>query len=198
MTPVKKDEAPKVVKEPKIVTHSPEENKQPEKPVIPGLPEEDRLKTNKKKKKKKNKHRKNEKPTGEIGKMSRIDFLICPETGTMKDDEMKDFTFSDNNDQSDSDDSSVESDGSDETFEDSKETFSDNEQTPAGSKVDDEFLTPLNLISTFARTLQAKTTSRPVSTSTPSSVKRPAGHHPDPKLSKKSRAQSQSLIPKKK
>ena len=132
--------------------------------------------------------------------MSKANFLISPETGLVKDSGTEDFQFSDYlQDESESNDASAESDDSEETFEDSKEAFSDRD-TPV-SVVNAEFLTPVNLKSSFARTLhlqEAKSSARPTSTSTPSSGKRPAKSPAELKKNKKSRAQSLSKIPKKK
>ena len=128
-----------------------------------------------------------EKPSIDVANMTRKDFLICPETGNIEDD-------ADNDENDLESGSEVDSDDSDEAFEDSKEALSESEDGPA-PKVDDEFLTPVNLKPTFARTLQAKTSSRSTSTPNP---KRPAGSLADPNQSKKSRAQSQSQIRRKK
>jgi hypothetical protein len=122
-----------------------------------------------------------------IGKMSRKDFLLCPESGAIVGDETSGFEFGD-----DVKDIS-EDDSSDEESEDSMDTFTENETSIEVSKADAEFLTPVNLKPSFARTLQAKSSARPSSTSTPSVSKRPA---PSPAESNK--AKKASKFPKKK
>ena len=188
MTPVKTTATPRkdIDKEAEKVAKSQGGGKEPAKPAILGLPKGERLKTMKQKKKRV-KQKNVEKPSIDVTNMTRNDFLICPETGNIEHDP--------DNDENDLESGSeVDSDDSDEAFEDSKEALSESEDGPA-PKVDDEFLTPVNLKSKFARTLQAKTTSRSTSTPNP---KRPAGSPADPNQSKKPRAQLQSQIPRKK
>ena len=138
--------------------------------------------------KKKGKDSKENNPTKKSDQMSKNDFLICPETGLVKDSISPEFEFSNGDD---------ESDVSDDTFEDPKEEIADNDETSTAN-VGEEFLTPVNLKSTFARTL-AKSTTRSTSMSTSNTAKRPSGSPADIKDPKKSKAtQSQSLLPKKK
>ena len=186
MTP-SKPEKPTVVTEettPNDPT-DPKEKDDGNKSVIPGLTEQDRLKSIKKKKRK-CKQKKEDKPTKKSDEMSSNDFLICPKSGMVKGDETEDFEFDDDSDGSDE---------SEDSFEDSKEDLSNKEEaTASSSKVNDEFLTPVSLKESFARTL-AKSGVKPSSTSTPSANKRPSGSPGNSKDSKKSRA---SLFPKKK
>ena len=120
--------------------------------------------------------------------LSQEDFLVSPQTGLLKD-KTHNFVFSDyTSDHDESDDSE-----SDDEFEDSKEALSDIEKVPESS---DPF-TPVRLKSSFARTLLAKSVSRPSSTSTPGG-KRSASSPADSKEKKKSRGRSKSQIPKKK
>ena len=165
-------------KTPKLVT-------QP-KPKIPGLEEKDRLRAEKKMRKKKNKEKKKEEKL--VCNLSQEDFLVSPQTGLLKD-KTHNFVFSDyTSDHDESDDSE-----SYDEFEDSKEALSDIEKVPESS---DPF-TPVRLKSSFARTLLAKSVSRPSSTSTPGG-KRSASSPADSKEKKKSRGRSKSQIPKKK
>ena len=155
------------------------------KPLIPGLPEELRLKTKKKKpkKKKKNQNEENLENTSE-----RDYFLKSPVAE--KESLLDDFQFSDY--ETDSDD--------DLQFEDSREAFSDSgDHEVSVSEENVDFLTPVDLKSAFARTLQANasspSTSRPRSTSTPATVKRPALSPATSTKTKKPRPQSK--LPKK-
>ena len=157
------------------------------KPIIPGLPEEDRLKQSKNKKKKKKKSKSKEEKEA-TGNKSREDFLLSPESGMLRKTEnvTEAFEFSDY------DDADSESDDSSEEFEDSKETFSDNDHPT------EDFLTPVSVKSTFAKNLIAKSTVKPSSTPCPS--KRSASSPADEKKkqNKKSRARSKSMLPRKK
>ena len=156
------------------------------KPIIPGLPEEDRLKQIKKKKKKKK--IRNKEDIKVLGNLSKNDFLISPGSGLIKKNETEDFQFSDY------DDEDTDSDVCSEAFEDSRDTFSDDENPPAA----EDFLTPVQVKSHFARNLLAKSNIKPSTSPGPS--KRSASSPPEEetKQNKKSRARSQSLIPKKK
>ena len=151
---------------------------------IPGLPEEERLKSEKKKKKPKKKAT-NLKP---IEKMSQQDFLLSKSSVTSN--VLEEYEFSEYENDNDDEDS----DDTEEAFEDSKESLSETENPQATAN---DFLTPFSLKSTFARTLQATTTSTPTSSS---SVKRSASSPAEvkEKNKKKSRSQSQSRIPRKK
>ena len=157
-------------------------NKEPNKPIIPGLPEEDRLKQPKKQKRKKKK-KNQEKEDKDIASYTARDFLISPGSGMIM---MDEFEFSGSDGE--------ETSGDEDEFEDSREVFSDNDNPSTTS----DFLTPVNLKSTFARNLQAKTTVKPVIT--PSASKRGASSPAatETKETKKSRAQTQSKLPKKK
>ena len=197
------------------------ENKEPTKPSIPGLPEHERLKKPKiKRKKKKNQ---NEDENEDSRQLTRTDFLISPESGVLKDQNNPDnnFIFSDYDSNAAGDEESESDDEDNNAFEDSKETLSDTENTentPSASTSD--LFTPVQLKSTFARTLEAKSKSEAKPTSTPKvqSVlkstpkiqaaslkpsnkpnKREANSPLDVKDQKKQRSQSQlSQIPKKK
>ena len=157
------------------------------KPQIPGLPEEDRLKQPKSKKKRKKKCKKTE-DNAVAGDLSRNYFLISPESGLLKkkDNETDGFQFSDY------DDEDIESD---DQFEDSRDTVSDDDDNQNAAE---DFLTPVHVKSTFARSLMARSNAKPSPTTCP--PKRSASSPPDEetKLNKKSRARSKSLIPKKK
>jgi hypothetical protein len=109
-----------------------------------------------------------------------IKCLLCPETGSIVGDEMTGFEFGDDKKGISEDDSF------DEESEDSIVTFTENETSIEVSKVNDGFLTPVNLKSKFARTLQAKSSTRSSSTSTltPTAAKRLA---PSPAESNKQR-----------
>ena len=120
----------------------------------------------------------------------REDFLISPSSGALKNTNTE-WVFSDYGDEeNDTDDSNDE-------FEDSREVQSEIENPPAEQQSD--FLTPVNLKSTFARNLQAKTTVTPLLTPTCPN-KRAAKSPAAMKDLKKSRgqAQTQSKLPKKK
>ena len=71
-------------------------------------------------------------PKKKSDKMSKNDFLICPETGLFKDTGSPEFELSDVGD---------ESDVSDDTFEDPKDEITDNDETSTAN-VGDEVLTP--------------------------------------------------------
>ena len=181
MTPVKKTpeqvENPNNTKEDILKEPTEPEKKDDEKPKIPGLPETERLKKKKEKKKKKGNDEKEEVASSTL---SRNEFLLSPNSGLLKKDVTQDFEFSD-----------YESDDSEEAFEDSKESFSDdNEETVASM----DFLTPANPKSTFARTLYAKSNAK----SATKAGKRAANSPAEYKEKKKTRAQSESRIPKKK
>ena len=156
------------------------------KPIIPGLPEEDRLKQPKPKRKRKKKSRKSE-DNAVPGDLSRNYFLVSPESGVLKkkENETDGFEFSDY------DDEDIESD---DPFEDSRETLSDDDNQNTA----EDFLTPVHYKSTLARSLMARSNAKPSPTTCP--PKRSASSPPDEesKLNKKSRARSKSLIPKKK
>ena len=186
-TEMKTNEMPETENNTKSSSTNEDENKS----KIPGLPESERLKKKKKKKKKSKQGKEEENLIGQEN-LSRKDFLISPETGLIKEDGLDNFVFSDYKEDSDSNNDSAESDESDYTFEDSKEVLSDSEKTQILSVAqrNDDFLTPVNLKSTFARTLQA-------TTSTPASIKRQAKSPAEGKDTKKYRSQSQSKIPKK-
>ena len=116
---------------------------------IPGLAEEDHLKSRKKKKRKKKVKQKKSEEEKHLNEMSRDDFLVNPHSGIVKETE---FIFSD-----------YDGSGEDETFEYSLDTLADSE------KAKTDLFTPVNLKSAFARTLQAKSTfsPNPSSSSTP-------------------------------
>ena len=155
------------------------ENDKIPKQVIPGLPEAERLKQPKLKKKKQKKKSNKEEETP-IKDLTRPDFLISPVSGALKKTEvLENFEFSEYDD-----------DTEDEEFEDSRETISDTENTPGN-----EFLTPVNLKSTFARNL-ANSSAKPAPTT--NANKRAAKSPAETKENKKSRGQSQTRIPKKK
>ena len=165
------------------------ESKESTRPVIPGLPEEDRLKPKRIKKKKVGKKKKIEEHD-ESRTLVREDFLISPSSGALKNTNAE-WVFSDYGDEeNDTDDSNDE-------FEDSREVQSEIENPPAEQQSD--FLTPVNLKSTFARNLQAKTTVTPLLTPTCPN-KRAAKSPAAMKDLKKSRgqAQTQSKLPMKK
>ena len=175
MTPVKKtppeaDNA-ETTKETISTEVTEPENIKDDKPKIPGLPEVDRQKKKRKKKKKS----KDEKDDVKSSNLSMSDFLISPGSGLVKEglDKTKDFVFSDY-------DSEGDSDNSEEAFEDSKESFSDNDETAAAVDI----FTPANPKITFVRTLYAKLAS--------TTSKREANSPAEDKLTKKSRARSQS------
>ena len=166
-------------------------------PKIPGLTEEDRLKSEKKKKrKKKNKQQKSEEEK-HLNAMTINDFLVSPNSGIVKE---TDFVFSDY-------DESEE----DESFEDSMETLGDDHE-----KENTKLVSPVNLAGAFAQTLVAKSTASPgpSSSSTPgtkssarskssdpaakqSAVKRKTSSPADDKEQKK-KSRAQSVIPSKK
>ena len=132
-------------------------------PKIPGLPEDERIK---KKKKKKNKVKNKEGEELSAG-CSKNDFLISPQSGQLKenpecDNIDKEFDFSDCEDDIDSG-RDVNSDAFEE----------------------EDFLTPSNPKSKFARNLLAKSATKPAT-----KTKRSAGSPLD-KETKKSRAQLQ-------
>ena len=152
------------------------------KPKIPGLSEEERLKSERKKRKKERKKKKEDK----------IDsLLISPQSGLMKNDDKTDeFEFGDS--KNDADDTEGDSDD-EEGFEDSRETLSENEELSEATG-----LTTPSLKSVFARTLVAASASKPPSSSTPTSSKRSAKSPASEKDNKKARGRSKSLLPKKK
>ena len=113
--------------------------------------------------------------------LTRKDFLLSPETGIIRE-KVEEYQFSDY--ETDSGDSNDE-------FEESRESVTDTEDQPAS----EHFLTPVNLKSTFARNLQAKSTVKPASCPPP---KRPAPSPANKKVGKKLRANPASKIPKKK
>ena len=170
---------------PDIAASENNEDQAASKPLIPGLHEELRLKPKKKKAKRK---KKNQDEEDQENKMARDYFLKSP-GGTEKEPMFEDFQFSD-----------YDTDSDDDKFEDSREAFSDSgDHEVSQSEQNVDFLTPVNLKSTFARTLQAKSstpsTSRSRSTSTPVTVKRPA---PSPATSTKTKKpRPQSKLPKK-
>ena len=164
------------------------------KPKIPGLSEEERLKSEKKKRKKerklKQKQEQKEKENDKIDSHLTInDFLVSPRSGLIKkDDKTDDFVFGDSNNDTDDNEDSDEEEG----FEDSRETLSENEEL-----AETGMATP-SLKSVFARTLVANSASKPSSTSTPTATKRAAKSPANAKDSKKPRGRSKSLLPKKK
>ena len=162
------------------------ESKEPTRPIIPGLPEEDRLKLKKSRKKKGGKKKKDEQ-RDDSKSMVKEDFLISPSSGALKEKITNtEWVFSDY------DDEESDTDGSNDEFEDSREVQSEADNPPAEQS---DFLTPVNLKSTFARNLQAKTTVTPILTPT-CSIKRAAKSPAAKKELKKSRGQSK--LPKKK
>ena len=170
---------------PDVAASENNEDQAASKNLIPGLPEELRLKPKKKRAKRK---KKNQDEEDQENKMARDYFLKSP-GGTEKEPMFEDFQFSD-----------YDTDSDDDKFEDSREAFSDSgDHEVSQSEQNVDFLTPVNLKSTFARTLQAKSstpsTSRSRSTSTPVTVKRPA---PSPATSTKTKKpRPQSKLPKK-
>ena len=141
------------------------------KPIIPGLPEENRLKQSKNKKKKMKKGKEIKEPTES---KSRKDFLLSPESGILRknENETDAFEFSDYEGDTETDDSTEE---------------------PEVSKETENFLTPVSV-----KNLIAKSTDKP--SSTPGSSKRSASSPAEEKSkkSKQIRARSQSMVPKKK
>ena len=128
-----------------------------QRPLIPGLPETERVKKPKGKKK-------TSKKSDETVVKEREFFLKTPEvTKQASSDLLSAYQFSDYEDEA------KDEKDTDEEFEDSKEALSDDELLDSQPNAD--FLTPVNLKSTFARSLQAISTSRPGSTSTPSTNK---------------------------
>ena len=170
MTPTKKEEVPNNETIPVKKSDDPDK-----KPKIPGLPEKERLKIIKKKKNRSPKQRKNQEPTKKLENMKSNDFLVRPATGSLMDGNIDGFSFSDQDDENESD---AESYLSDESFEDSKDTFSDDEHGTA--VVEEEKTLPP----------KPRASARAASTSTPSSAKRIAGSPADPKLNKKARGRS--------
>ena len=161
--------------------NEPQTNHQ-EKPMIPGLPETDRLKVKKKQKKKKNKS--TEKETNEKKEMSRQDFLVTAPKSTTLSVETGEFVFSDYPESVNGDDESdnADSDDSEDNFEDSREELSDSNDSP---KVSPDLFTPASFKSAFAKITQAQSSSKP--TSTPRRQKRSAPSPADSDLVKKTR-----------
>ena len=135
--------------------NEPQTNHQ-EKPMIPGLPETDRLKVKKKQKKKKNKS--TEKETNEKKEMSRQDFLVTAPKSTTLSVETGEFVFSDYPESVNGDDESdnADSDDSLDNFEDSREELSDSNDSP---KVSPDLFTPASFKSAFAKITQAQSSS---------------------------------------
>ena len=147
------------------------------KPAIPGLPEEDRMKGLKLKRKKKTGKKKKSTDDEETRSLTRNDFLISPESGLMKGNpKPEEFHFSDDA----TEDGDTDSDTDD--FEDSKETVSDTDNTPTG-----DFPTAFNI--------KAKSSVKPSPKTQP---KRAAASPVESKEVKKSRANQQSNLLKKK